>query len=189
MAFRRVLLQILGCKDFTMQHLLQSASTLRKVSLYSEVWKTTLNFSCLTFVLFQSGLQVFSSSCCFAWVEVLIFGTWRSMFNCVLAWKGKVSILFWCNVWTVKFGKTLYIWKLSFSTHTCSHAYKLESLKFLDLWGMLSYFFHYSTAFLWRKHKFHNIFFLAAFRKIDAIIFFLHIDITSAIYCLIFSWN
>lgn len=30
-AFRRVLLQILSCEDSTMQHLLQSASTLRKV--------------------------------------------------------------------------------------------------------------------------------------------------------------
>lgn len=36
MAFRRVLLQILSCKDFTMQHLLQSASTLRKGSRFSQ---------------------------------------------------------------------------------------------------------------------------------------------------------
>ncbi|XP_062116268.1 serine/threonine-protein kinase ATM isoform X5 [Humulus lupulus] len=35
-AFRRVLLQILGCKDSTMQHLLQSASTLRKGSRFSQ---------------------------------------------------------------------------------------------------------------------------------------------------------
>ncbi|XP_044477149.1 serine/threonine-protein kinase ATM isoform X3 [Mangifera indica] len=34
-AFRRVLLQILGCKECTMQHLLQSASTLRKNSRFS----------------------------------------------------------------------------------------------------------------------------------------------------------
>ncbi|PON35174.1 Phosphatidylinositol 3-kinase, Vps34 type, partial [Parasponia andersonii] len=35
-AFRRVLLQILGCKDCTIQHLLQSASTLRKGSRFSQ---------------------------------------------------------------------------------------------------------------------------------------------------------
>ncbi|KAH7550459.1 hypothetical protein JRO89_XS13G0195200 [Xanthoceras sorbifolium] len=35
-AFRRVLLQILSCKDSTMQHLLQSASTLRKGSRFSQ---------------------------------------------------------------------------------------------------------------------------------------------------------
>ncbi|KAJ0106492.1 hypothetical protein Patl1_18037 [Pistacia atlantica] len=34
-AFRRVLLQILGCKECTMQHLLQSASALRKSSRFS----------------------------------------------------------------------------------------------------------------------------------------------------------
>ncbi|XP_057952318.1 serine/threonine-protein kinase ATM [Malania oleifera] len=35
-AFRRVLLQVLGCKDCILQHLLQSASTLRKGSRYSQ---------------------------------------------------------------------------------------------------------------------------------------------------------
>ncbi|KAM6570000.1 hypothetical protein CsatB_017985 [Cannabis sativa] len=35
-AFRRVLLQILSCKDSTMEHLLQSASTLRKGSRFSQ---------------------------------------------------------------------------------------------------------------------------------------------------------
>ncbi|CAO2819072.1 unnamed protein product [Amaranthus hypochondriacus] len=35
-AFRKVLLQILGCKDCTMQHLLQSSSILRKGSKYSQ---------------------------------------------------------------------------------------------------------------------------------------------------------
>ena len=34
-AFRRVLLQILNCKDCTIQHLLQSAATLRKVAIFS----------------------------------------------------------------------------------------------------------------------------------------------------------
>lgn len=33
MAFRRVLLQILGCEECTMQHSLQSASLLRKVCI------------------------------------------------------------------------------------------------------------------------------------------------------------
>lgn len=34
-AFRRVLLEILNCKDCTIQHLLQSAATLRKVAIFS----------------------------------------------------------------------------------------------------------------------------------------------------------
>lgn len=34
-AFRKILLQILNCKDCTMQHLLQSASTLRKVGIFN----------------------------------------------------------------------------------------------------------------------------------------------------------
>nr|POF16890.1 serine/threonine-protein kinase atm [Quercus suber] len=44
-AFRRVLLQILSCKNSKMQHLLQSASTLRKLSWLNTDWKSILERS------------------------------------------------------------------------------------------------------------------------------------------------
>ncbi|XP_060670261.1 serine/threonine-protein kinase ATM [Ziziphus jujuba] len=53
-AFRRVLLQILGCKNSTMRHLLQSASTLRKGSRYSQAAAVLHE---LKFLCVESGEQ------------------------------------------------------------------------------------------------------------------------------------
>ncbi|GAB4845683.1 hypothetical protein Ancab_039086 [Ancistrocladus abbreviatus] len=46
-AFRRVLLQILGCRDTTMQHLLQSVSVLRKGSRFSQASSSLHEFKSL----------------------------------------------------------------------------------------------------------------------------------------------
>ncbi|KAE8124229.1 hypothetical protein FH972_019134 [Carpinus fangiana] len=53
-AFRRVLLQIISCKDSKMQHLLQSASTLRKGSRFSQAAAALHEFK---FLCFESGEQ------------------------------------------------------------------------------------------------------------------------------------
>lgn len=57
-AFRRVLLQILGCEECTMQHLLQSASLLRKVCTISLVLECNGQHIIVTLLLF-SGIKVF----------------------------------------------------------------------------------------------------------------------------------
>ena len=67
---------------------------------------------------------------CYSFYEVVIIRIWDRACN---------------KVWTIKFGITLHIWKLSFSTQTCRHAHThhdLSSNIHFVIYDMLLKYFH-----------------------------------------------
>lgn len=135
MAFRRALLQILSFKDCTMQHLLQSASTFRKVSLaFWRLGNYNLNLLSYSYFIFNQGSRFSQAAAALHEFKFLCTGPGEQCST--VYWLGRVKFPYSFDA--------MYIWKrpLFFYTHIPIRAYTPWSFKFLDSLGTLSCFFH-----------------------------------------------